>query len=172
MGSPMKTLQDAEPLIQRLVRRYKNKFGPHCSEDDILSAARTGAWLAITKPTEHSNFEGYLYLKIDGAIRDELRMQRFQKRSRHGANARIVYDYPLEETHGYEQDHNTAIDFAKFVANLSPRHKQILKAQINGDQIKAAAKELGIGGPRGCQILREIRENITDFLEVEVTNYS
>jgi RNA polymerase sigma factor for flagellar operon FliA len=70
------------PLVDRVVTRLRRKFPQHVNPSDLRSAGITGLIAAAERfvPAQASTFEGYAYLRIQGAILDELR--RIDPRSR------------------------------------------------------------------------------------------
>lgn len=159
----METLATVQPLILRLVNQYRRKLGAACPYDDIMAVAQVAAWKALQRPRDsHVNWQAYLYIRVRGAIRDELRGLR-PGGWRHPVEVvAMSMDTVLDHEGAVPVD--LRLDVEALAARLPERKRLLLRALLAGHKLCDVSAEMGFGGARGSQLLNEVRRYFREEL--------
>jgi len=74
---------DHLPLVRHIVQKVVGNLGRRMDTDDLISAGTVGLVRAARAydPSRHNNFNTYAYIRVRGAVIDELRSQSFTSSS-------------------------------------------------------------------------------------------
>lgn len=74
------------PLVRHIVQKIAGKSGRHADLDDLISAGTVGLVKAAKSydPSRDAEFRTYAYIRIRGAVIDELRSRSFAPANMHG----------------------------------------------------------------------------------------
>ena len=101
------------PLVRHIVQKVAAHVGNRVDPDELISAGTLGLVRAARayKPDRHADFKTYAYIRVRGAVIDELRSRSFVSTSVHRQirQAREAYQALLAET-GKPPDHETVAE--------------------------------------------------------------
>jgi RNA polymerase sigma factor (sigma-70 family) len=164
--SPRERLfDDMLPVARRIARGVHRSLPRSVEYGDVEAAALMGLWQSVSGGGEHENFEAYARVRIRGAIMDELRRQDWlPRRAREGDNAFSGLAVVLSDDIGkfspavdggiedavYEGQKREALSHS--LARLPDRDRRVMEGLLDGVPQNVLAAEIGVSGPRVCQI--------------------
>lgn len=162
------------PVVHRVARRVHRKVPPNVLLDDLIAAGTVGLLDALRRfdGNRDVRFEWYLYVRIRGAILDELRKldwlsrrQRAAVTSQSADEVSIVAFDELSERHQDEartgganpaeltEQHLDGLALARAVASLPEREGKIVAMHYyQGCELKEIAKVLQVSDARVSQL--------------------
>ena len=147
-------------------------------EEDAISVATIGLIQAAKRfdPTKNDHFRKYAYVRIHGAIIDEVRKNLLVSRKDRskGKKIRMVsFDethvdtgQPLIELSDFETTPEIGIDLKIAMGKLSIREQKIMWAMAYGSTSKEIGEQLGVSESRICQIAGKARAKLALDLSV------
>jgi RNA polymerase sigma factor for flagellar operon FliA len=90
------------PLVRHIVQKVTASIGRHADTEDLISAGTVGLVRAARayRPDKHADFKTYAYIRVRGAVIDELRSRSFASTGVHRQIRRIreAYQALMAET--------------------------------------------------------------------------
>lgn len=175
-------IKDHAPLAKSIAVWFKSRLPHYIPMDEIHAAAMFGLWDAVRRRPDCENFRVYASVRIQGAIRDDLRSKDWlsrsaRKRAGNGPTQVIVdSDHPsIDATEsGYDivnrvSAARTLAKLVELVDLLPERDRRIfVSAYFEGASFRSIAAELGISEPRVSQLHARTMSGIRDALAGEL----
>jgi RNA polymerase sigma factor for flagellar operon FliA len=189
-GFDPKAFAKRRPLALKIARGVWRKLPQSVLREDVEQAALIGLWDALTNRTDDSTpaFEGYVRLRIRGAVMDELRHQDWlprKFRQKYGkavslvrfgdigdSGEKIGWEERLADLAPSPEDvlllHSEASE--ALLAPLDPLDRRVVELVIyRGVAMKAIGRELGFSEPRVSQRFARAIETMRLFLTGKFT---
>ena len=162
---------------RKIARNAASKFP--IEEEDAIQAALIGLLEAARRydPAKNDHFRKYAYLRINGAIVDEVRRNSFVSRTGHEQGLRIEMKsldetyadsgIPIYEVVDKEGTPELGVDLQAAMDTLTERERKVMWGLAAGLTSREIGKEFGVTESRISQIATKARQQLQEELEYE-----
>jgi transposase len=147
----MLSFEEALPFALRIGRAYARRF-PNCV--DVDSVVMEALWKAIASGAELTLI--YLKLRMQGALRDEMRSWAAGTRAAPISPAAFVDVDEVYTLSAEPEDHDTLLDRERLLGEMSREAVQLVSELARGRSQVAVASDLGVSAARMSQVFARI----------------